>query len=60
MPAYVITFGNYVVCDANAVPKVRDIIVVPQKEEPYRELIVMQDEDDDYLGKVIMIGRLLD
>lgn len=60
LPAYGITFGNYVVCDANAIPKIGDIIVVPRKEEPYRELVVMQDEEDNYLGKVIMTGRLLD
>lgn len=60
LPAYGINFGNYVVCDGNATPKVGDIIVAPRKEEPYRELIVMQAEDEDYLAKVIMTGRLLD
>lgn len=60
LPAYGITFGNYVVCDSNAIPKVGDVIVAPRIEEPYRELVVMQDEDEDYLAKVVMTGRLLD
>lgn len=60
LPDYGINFGNYVVCDGNATPKVGDIIVVPKKEEPYREFIVMQAEDEDYIAKVIMTGRLLD
>lgn len=60
LPVYGINYGNYVVCDENATPKVGDIIVAPIKEEPYRELVVMQAEDEDYLAKVIMTGRLLD
>lgn len=60
LPMYGINYGNYIICDENAMPKVGDIIVVPSKEEPYRELVVMQTEDDDYLAKVIMTGRLLD
>ena len=60
LPVYGINYGNYVVCDENAAPKVGDIIVAPRKEAPYRELVVMQTEDEDYLAKVIMTGRLLD
>lgn len=60
LPMYGINYGNYVICDENATPKVGDIIVAPRKEKPYRELVVMQTEEDDYLAKVIMTGRLLD
>lgn len=60
LPAYGINYGNYVICDENATPKVGDIIVAPRKLEPYRELVVMQSDDEDYLAKVIMTGRLLD
>ncbi|WP_099469465.1 hypothetical protein [Konateibacter massiliensis] len=60
LPEYGITFGNYVICDANVVPKAGDIIVAPQKEAPYSRLVVMQTGDEDYLSKVIMTGRLLD
>ena len=60
LPAYGISFGNYVICDANATPRVGDVIVAPRNEDPYRELVVMQDEDEDYLAKVVMTGRLMD
>lgn len=60
LPVYGISYGNYVVCDENATPKVGDIIVAPRNKEPYRELVVMQTEDEGYIAKVIMTGRLLD
>lgn len=60
IPTYGITFGNYVICDGNATPKMGDVIVVPIKEKPYKGLAIMQNEDEKNFGKVIMTGRLMD